>query len=65
MSSEIVVFVGHSSDANAEASVIYGMEQAFQNELRLRLEHLDDPPLRSVKVWEWQRDARGHRGGSG
>ncbi len=44
-SDELVVFVGHSDDARAEAEVIRGLESAFQGELRAKTELVEDPPF--------------------
>ena len=60
---ELVVFVGHSGDARAEAEVIRKMESAFQAELRNQTRISENPPFRSVKVWEWSLDAEGKPGG--
>ncbi len=59
---QLVVFVGHSDDARAEADVVRDMESAFQAELHRLAEVMDQPPFHSVKVWEWSMDAKGGAG---
>ncbi|MEM7354844.1 MAG: signal transduction protein, partial [Acidobacteriota bacterium] len=61
---ELVVFIGHSADAQAEAEAVYGLESQFQEELRKhRLASTEGAPFTSVKCWEWTFDAEGTPGG--
>ena len=63
LNDELVVFVGHSDDARAEADSIKSLETALQAELKSKTELVEEPPFKSVKVWEWSRDAGGRTGG--
>ncbi len=65
LNDELVVFIGHSDDAREEAEVVKGLESALQAELKSKTELVDEPPFKSVKVWEWSRDAGGRPGGQG
>jgi predicted HTH transcriptional regulator len=60
---ELIIFVGHSQDASAEADAVKALEAEFQRELKARTEFLKPPPFTSVKVWEWNSDAGGRSGG--
>lgn len=54
----LLVFIGHSSDSNAEASALLQLETELQNELD-NLHTISGGRLqyRRIKLWEWQRDA--------
>lgn len=60
----LLVFVGHSSDADEEAKAISALERDIQCELNARLEVMPDRPrFTKVAVWEWNSDASPYVGG--
>ena len=65
-SHELVVFVGHASDARDEADIVKQLESTFTDDLR-RINHANDDGVdsvfTSVKVFAWNHDALGRSGG--
>lgn len=60
----LLIFIGHSDDANDEAEAILGLqtelERKFRDFLALQGEH---SRFRSLRVWEWNNDASSKPGG--
>ena len=64
-SSEVLlVFIGHSSDADTEAKAICDLERDLQRELE-RLQNIANAglPFKTVRFWEWNYDAPPNVGG--
>lgn len=60
----LLVFVGHSGDADAEATAILTLQRDLQHELdRLQGATKDPLPYRQVRLWEWNSDATPEVGG--
>ena len=54
----LLVFIGHSSDANDEAKALYNLQAQLQKELdRFTSISGTSIPFRRVKCWEWNYDA--------
>jgi tetratricopeptide (TPR) repeat protein len=54
----LLVFIGHSNDAEKEARAIYGLEHDFQRELeRLQIAASGALQFKTVRCWEWATDA--------
>jgi hypothetical protein len=52
----LLVFLGHSSDADALADAIYDLERDLQRLLDQHLSVSSGIPFKTVRVWEWRRD---------
>lgn len=62
--SHLVVFIGHSSDADAEATVIYGLEHELQKELdQFAMNSGGHCPFSRIHVWKWAEDGKPAKGG--
>ena len=60
----LLVFVGHSSDADDEARAVCALERRIQREVDARIEVMAGAHRFSkVKVWEWNAEAKAHVGG--
>ncbi len=54
----LVIFIGHSDDAVAEAHAIRGLEMDLQRELERWQRHAQNTlPFKTVRMWEWNYDA--------
>lgn len=52
----LLIFLGHSSDADALADVIYDLERELQRLLDQHLSVSAELPFKSVRIWEWRKD---------
>lgn len=52
----LLVFLGHSSDADALADAIYDLERDLQRLLDQHLSVSAELPFKSVRIWEWRKD---------
>ncbi|MFZ4508197.1 MAG: ATP-binding protein [Fimbriimonas sp.] len=52
----LLIFLGHSSDADALADEIYDLERDLQRLLDQHLSVSSELPFRSVRIWEWRKD---------
>jgi hypothetical protein len=60
----LLIFVGHSSDADDEAQAVCSLERRIQREVDARIEVMAGAHRFSkVKVWEWNAEAKVHIGG--
>ncbi|MFL5381859.1 MAG: DUF4062 domain-containing protein [Longimicrobiaceae bacterium] len=60
----LLIFVGHSDDAAAEAGALLEIERDLQRVLEHHLEVANGSlPFKTVRLWEWTRDARAGIGG--
>ena len=60
----LLVFVGHSSDADKEAQVILDLERDLLRELEhLQVAANGTLPFKTVRCWEWRNDAAPKVGG--
>ncbi len=60
----LLIFVGHSDDADGEAQAILDVEHDLQRVLEQHLEVANGSlPFKTVRLWEWNRDARAGVGG--
>ncbi|MFZ4526702.1 MAG: NACHT domain-containing protein, partial [Chlorobium sp.] len=61
---ELLIFIGHSDDASAEALAIKALQTEVQKDFRLLLKtNRDHSPFRRIKLWEWTFDALAIPGG--
>lgn len=56
MTRELLIFIGHSSDATKEVEAIYSLEGEFQKFLRRHVKNLDCTTS-SIKMFIWENDA--------
>jgi hypothetical protein len=60
----LLIFIGHSDDADAEAEAVLGVERELQSVLEQHLEVTNGSlPFKTVRLWEWNRDAPPRVGG--
>jgi hypothetical protein len=60
----LLVFVGHSSDADDEARAVCTLERLIQREVDARIEVMAGAhQFSKVKVWEWNAEAKANVGG--
>ena len=52
----LLIFLGHSSDADILADAIYDLERELQRLLDQHLSVSKDLPFKSVRIWEWRKD---------
>ncbi|MFN0314296.1 MAG: DUF4062 domain-containing protein, partial [Burkholderiales bacterium] len=52
----LLIFLGHSSDADTLADAIYGLERDLQRLLDQHLSVSAEIPFKSVRIWEWRKD---------
>ncbi len=63
-SDELLIFIGHSDDASAEAQAIWELQTTITEKFRRLLEANGHHSFyRSVKFWKWQYDAAALTGG--
>ncbi len=63
-SDELLIFIGHSDDASAEAEAIWELQKTITEKFRRLLEANGHHSFyRSVKFWKWQYDAAALTGG--
>jgi len=61
---ELLIFIGHSDDALAEAEAIKLLESKIEQEFRLLLKPVRDrSPFQRSRVWKWGEDALSLTGG--
>lgn len=55
---ELLIFIGHSDDASAEASAIVELRSKIEKEFRLLLKSINHrSPFRRIRLWEFCEDA--------
>lgn len=59
----LLVFVGHSRDAAAEATALLDIEGDLNRVLQHHLKVNSSLPFKTVRLWEWNRDAPAGVGG--
>ena len=61
---ELLIFIGHSDDASAEALAIKSLQSEVQKDFCLLLKtNRNHSPFRRIKLWEWTFDALAIPGG--
>jgi tetratricopeptide (TPR) repeat protein len=53
----LLVFIGHSSDADVCAEAIYDLERELQRVLDQHLSVVGTLRFKTIRMWEWQKDA--------
>jgi Domain of unknown function (DUF4062)/Putative ATP-dependent DNA helicase recG C-terminal len=60
----LLIFIGHSEDADGNAEAVLGVEHDLQRVLEQHLEVASGSlPFKTVRLWEWNRDAPPEIGG--
>lgn len=61
---ELLIFIGHSDDASAEALAIVELQSEIEKDFRLLLKSNGNrSPFRRIRLWEWTLDALALSGG--
>ena len=61
---ELVIFIGHSDDASAEALAIVELQSEIEKDFRLLLKSNGGrSPFKRIRLWEWSNDALAIPGG--
>lgn len=59
----LLIFLGHSSDADDCADAIYSLESELQRHLDQHLSVTPNLPFKRVRMWEWRKDGLPRVGG--
>ena len=61
---ELLIFIGHSDDASAEANAILELQSEIEKDFRLLLKpNGHRSPFKRIRLWEWTLDALALTGG--
>lgn len=61
---ELLIFIGHSDDASAEANAIKALESEIEHDFRLLRKPVGDcAPFCHIRLWKWSDDALATPGG--
>ncbi len=61
---ELLIFIGHSDDASAEAKAIKSLQSEIEKDFRRLLKSSGGrSPFKRIRLWEWSRDASSLTGG--
>ncbi len=61
---ELLIFIGHSDDASAEANAILELQSEIERDFKLLLKSNGHrSPFRRIRLWEWTLDALALTGG--
>ena len=61
---ELLIFIGHSDDASAEAKAIKSLQSEIEKDFRRLLKSSGGhSPFKRIRLWEWSSDALATPGG--